>query len=53
MISVGKHNLYGHPSKETLERLAQNGSQIVRTDVSGAITVHSDGKKMSIDKVIK
>lgn len=52
VISVGERNLYGHPSKETLERLEQNGSQILRTDENGEITISTDGENMEIDTFI-
>lgn len=52
VISVGEHNLYGHPSKETIERLEQNGSQILRTDKSGEITISTDGESMEINAFI-
>ena len=42
VISVGP-NSYGHPSPETLSRLANQGVQIWRTDRSGTILVTSDG----------
>lgn len=40
-ISSGAHNSYGHPHKETLERLDKcaNDSRIFRTDKSGQITI--------------
>lgn len=53
VISVGKHNLYGHPSYDTLERLKQNGSRILRTDECGGIMLKTDGKTIDIDKTIK
>ncbi|WP_177167265.1 DNA internalization-related competence protein ComEC/Rec2 [Salinibacillus kushneri] len=37
IISVGEHNLYGHPSPETIKRLQQQQVQILRTDLNGAI----------------
>jgi competence protein ComEC len=43
IVSVGKHNLYGHPSPEVLARLAQAGARIYRTDESGAVTCATDG----------
>lgn len=52
VISVGEYNLYGHPSKETLERLEQSGSRIIRTDESGGITIITDGKTMKIQTFI-
>ena len=39
VISVGKENRYGHPGKETLERLASEGIVPLRTDRLGAIKV--------------
>lgn len=37
VISVGRHNTYGHPSKDTLDRL--EGVKIYRTDRDGAIKI--------------
>lgn len=39
VISCGKNNAYGHPHKETLERLDEVGSKVVATKDSGAVTV--------------
>lgn len=36
-IGVGKHNRYGHPSKEVLSRLRNHGIIVFRTDQNGAI----------------
>ena len=38
IISVGDNN-YGHPSPEVLDRLKSVGSEIMRTDECGAITI--------------
>ncbi len=46
VISVGKNNKYGHPHRETLERLAGIGSRIIRTDRSGTIRMESDGEEI-------
>ena len=37
VISVGANNRYGHPREELLERLAQFGCEIYRTDLQGTI----------------
>jgi competence protein ComEC len=37
VISCSNSNSYGHPSRETLERLSQVGGQILRTDQMGSI----------------
>lgn len=39
LISCGKGNSYGHPHRETLERLQKAGCDIYRTDRCGAVTV--------------
>jgi len=39
VIPVGKGNDYGHPHKETIERLQKINSQIIRTDIEGRIEV--------------
>ncbi len=41
LISVGKGNSYGHPTGRTLNLLNRIGSQILRTDELGAISVGS------------
>lgn len=37
IISCGTRNLYGHPHGETLERLAESGAEIFRTDLDGSV----------------
>lgn len=37
LISVGRHNLYGHPSPEITERLAENDIYVFRSDQDGAV----------------
>lgn len=39
IISVGVKNRYGHPTKETLERLNSVGAEIRRTDTLGSIEI--------------
>ena len=38
VISCGEGNSYGHPHKETLEKLEAAGIQVLRTDLLGDIT---------------
>lgn len=45
VISVGKDNKYGHPTKTTINKLEKIKTKIYRTDESGTITITSDGKK--------
>jgi competence protein ComEC len=37
VISVGSKNTYGHPTKETLDRLKQSEAVVKRTDMEGTI----------------
>ena len=39
LISVGRHNLFGHPAAKTLETLRGAGATLHRTDLCGAIVV--------------
>ena len=39
IISVGVGNTYGHPAVQTLDALARLGSEVLRTDIDGAIAV--------------
>ena len=48
IISDGKNNDYGHPHKETLNRLKKAQSEVYRTDKSGTIYVTSDGQKIAV-----
>lgn len=54
VISCGKNNSYGHPHKETLERLsrfAQN-TKVLRTDDCGQVTVRVNKGKVQINRFI-
>jgi len=50
VISVGKGNDYGHPTKQTLNRLASSNVLIFRTDFNGTIVATSDGNTIKFDK---
>ncbi len=39
LVSVGRHNLFGHPAPGTLKTLRLAGALIFRTDQCGAITI--------------
>jgi competence protein ComEC len=39
VISVGKNNRFGHPTKEVLEILDQIGAKVLRTDQDGEVVV--------------
>lgn len=48
VISAGEGNRYGHPHKETLQRLQGNGCTICSTQTNGAISVRIDGRRMYV-----
>jgi competence protein ComEC len=48
IISCGRKNIYGHPSRETLTRLTASGAKIFRTDRQGAISLTSDGRTIRV-----
>jgi competence protein ComEC len=39
LISVGRHNTFGHPAPTTLETLRSAGAEVYRTDACGAVAV--------------
>jgi competence protein ComEC len=47
VISVGQNN-YGHPSAQALERLRRHGVAAWRIDRDGAVTVTTDGSRMTV-----
>ncbi|MGH9571952.1 MAG: DNA internalization-related competence protein ComEC/Rec2 [Candidatus Acidiferrales bacterium] len=51
-VSVGANNAYGHPSDSVVERYAQDGVRLLRTDRSGAITASSDGHTISVQPFV-
>ena len=50
LISCGEGNSYGHPHRETLERLQSAGCEIVCTMDSGQITITADSGGIYIQK---
>jgi competence protein ComEC len=48
IISAGEENPYGHPSPELVERLAESGTRIFRTDQHGAVQVVTDGHTLQV-----
>lgn len=49
VISCGRDNSYGHPHEEALQRLKDSGAKILRTDLSGTITIRSDGSNLIVE----
>ena len=48
IISVGRHNLFGHPAPSTIEMLRRLSSKIYRTDVNGGISIVTDGVSTTV-----
>lgn len=47
VIQVGK-NSYGHPTKETIDRLEAVGARVLRNDRDGDILIETDGKRWKV-----
>jgi competence protein ComEC len=48
VVSVGRNNPFGHPSKETINRLRQHGAHSILTLDEGAVTFETDGERYVI-----
>lgn len=48
VISCGAGNDYGHPHQETLDKLSEAGVTVYRTDLSGTITMLTDGATIRV-----
>ena len=48
VISAGKDNRYGHPTKEVLDILNKVGAEVVSTIESGTIKFETDGKVLKL-----
>jgi competence protein ComEC len=44
VVSCGRSNSFGHPHPATLIRYREQGAEVIRTDLMGAVTAVSDGK---------
>ncbi len=51
-ISAGVNNGYGHPHKDTVQRLEAVGSRIYCTKYDGAVSLATDGYKVQIDSYL-
>jgi competence protein ComEC len=47
-ISVGRDNIFGHPSPEVIDRLEAAGVRVYRSDRDGAVTASTDGSTLSV-----
>ncbi len=51
VFSVGRGNHFGHPAPEVVERYRAVGAEIFRTDQDGAVTVDTDGRRLTVQTV--
>jgi competence protein ComEC len=49
IISVGRHNLFGHPAPSTIETLENAGARIYRTDEDAATTIATNGTAVHLE----
>ena len=49
VIQAGRNNFYGHPHKQTLERLEKRGIQVFRTDINGAVGIDIHTNRLAVD----
>lgn len=47
-IEAGAGNPYGHPHQELLQRLAEAGVTVFRTDVHGTFRIETDGQSLQV-----
>ena len=48
VVSVGRHNRYGHPDFPAIQRLIHHHAEIHYTALEGAVTVISDGNRVHV-----
>ncbi len=49
LISAGFENSFGHPHPDVVKRLTMRHTAILRTDLDGLATVHTDGHRLWFD----
>lgn len=49
LVSVGAGNVYGHPGPEVMQRLAERGTTVLRTDQLGTVVLRLDGRSIAIE----
>lgn len=50
VFTVGYRNRFGHPKEEIVQRYADSGAQLLRSDEDGAIQVEMDAKRIKVER---
>jgi len=50
IISVGRHNMFGHPAPSTIETLKNFAAIVDRTDANAAVIISTSGKDVPVVK---
>ncbi len=53
VFTVGYRNRFGHPKQEVVQRYANNGSQLLRSDEDGAIMVEMNAQGLQVESYRK
>jgi competence protein ComEC len=53
IISVGRHNMFGHPAPSTIETLQHFGAHVYRTDQNGAVIITTDGQTEMVSGLLR
>ncbi len=53
IISTGDYERFGHPHKEVIQRLEENGIAIYRTDRDGNVIITTDGSDYSVEAAVR
>lgn len=48
VVSVAANSPFGHPHQEALDRLREAGTRVFRTDLDGAVTWTTDGRRIRL-----
>jgi competence protein ComEC len=52
IVSVGRHNMFGHPAPSTIDTLQRYGARVFRTDERGAITVIANSTSTTVTTML-
>ena len=49
LISAGRDNVFGFPAPRVLQELESRAVMVLRTDLMGLVTIHSDGRRLTAE----